>query len=205
MQGLAAVLGGTQSLHTNAYDEALALPTADSAKLALRTQQVIAHESGVTDTVDPMAGSYYLETLTAELERMGRDYLAEIERRGGAAAAIDYMVQEIQHAAYTSQIEIEGNDRIVVGVNEYRDEDRAPRIEQLAYPELEERQRRRLDEIRRGRSSADVRKSLKQISKAASGSDNLLPHIIEAVKVRATFGEISDALRKVWGEHRAAS
>jgi methylmalonyl-CoA mutase N-terminal domain/subunit len=205
MQALAAVLGGTQSLHTNAYDEALALPTADSAKLALRTQQILANESGVASTADPLAGSYYVETLTARLEEEARSYLGEIEARGGAAGSIPYIVDEIQRAAYAYQLEIEGGDRIVVGVNDYREEEAEPRIEGPAFPELEKRQRERLARLRSERSADDVEGALTGLSRAASGTENLLPHMVEAVKVRATLGEISESLREIWGEYRAAS
>ena len=205
VQALAATLGGTQSLHTNAHDEALALPTADSAKLALRTQQILAHESGVAETVDPLAGSYYVETLTSELEAKAREYLAEIERRGGAAEAIGYMSEEIQRSAYSDQLMIEDGERIVVGLNEYQETETAPRIEQPEFPELETRQRARLTEIRGARDSAKVKETLKHLSDAASDRHNLLPYMIDAVKARATLGEISDALRSVWGEYRAAS
>ncbi|UCC74470.1 MAG: methylmalonyl-CoA mutase [Gemmatimonadota bacterium] len=205
VQALAAALGGTQSLHTNAYDEALALPTADSAKLALRTQQILANESGATSTADPLAGSYYVEALTAQLEERARGYLREVADRGGAARSISYIVDEIQRAAYAYQLQVERGDRVVVGVNEYREEEAEPRIEQPAFPELERRQQARLDRIRAERSAKDVDRILTQLSKAASGSQNLLPHIVEAVKLRATLGEISDALREIWGEYRAAS
>jgi methylmalonyl-CoA mutase N-terminal domain/subunit len=205
VQALAAVLGGTQSLHTNAYDEALALPTAQSAKLALRTQQVLANESGATSTADPLAGSYYVETLTAQLEDGARDYLKEIAERGGAASSISYVVDEIQRAAYAHQLEIERGDRLVVGVNDYREEEAEPRIDQPAFPELEQRQRTRLEVIRAQRSARDVRRVLSALSKAAAGSENLMPLIVEAVALRATLGEISDVLRQVWGEYRAVS
>ncbi len=205
VQALAAVLGGTQSLHTNAYDEALALPTADSARLALRTQQTLAYESGVVSTSDPLAGSYYIETLTAQLEASAREYLSEIEARGGAARAISYVVDEIQGAAYAYQLEVEAGDRVVVGVNRFREEEAEPRMEQPAYPELEARQRARLAELRRHRNAAEVQGSLSRLSEVAASNENLMPHIIKAVKARATLGEISDALRRVWGEHRAAS
>ncbi len=205
MQALAAVLGGTQSLHTNAFDEALALPTADSAKLALRTQQILANESGVTSAADPLAGSYYVETLTAQLEEQARRYLREIEGRGGAAGSISYIVDEIQRAAYAYQLQIEGGDRVVVGVNDYREEEAEPRIEGPAFPELEERQQERLGRLRSNRDSDDVERILAGMSKAASGTENLLPHIVEAVKARATLGEISESLRQLWGEYRPAS
>jgi methylmalonyl-CoA mutase N-terminal domain/subunit len=205
VQALAAVLGGTQSLHTNAFDEALALPTAESARLALRTQQVLAHESGAAATADPLAGSYYVETLTAQLEKKAREYLVEIEERGGAAAALGYVGDEIQRAAYAYQLEIESGQRVVVGVNEYLDDESEARIEQPAFPELEARQRSRLEESRRRRDDGAVERALAALAGAAAGSDNLLPHMVDAVKVRATLGEISDALRGLWGEYRAAS
>ncbi len=204
IQALAAVLGGTQSLHTNAYDEALALPTADSARLALRTQQTLAHEAGVASTADPLAGSYYVETLTAELEAIAREYLDEISDRGGAANAIGYVVDEIQRAAYAYQLQIEDGQRVVVGVNQFREDEAEPRIEQPAFPELEARQRERLARVRRGRSAGHVQQALRDLSKAAAGSENLMPRIVEAVRVRATLGEISDTLRGEWGEFRAA-
>ncbi len=205
VQALAAVLGGTQSLHTNAYDEALALPTADSAKLALRTQQLVAHESGAASTADPLAGSYYVETLTSQLERLARDYLSQVEERGGAAGSIPYMVDEIQRAAYAYQLEVEAGDRVVVGLNAYQEEEPEPRIEQPAFPELEARQRARLDEIRRRRDGNGVRSALEGLRQAARGEENLLPSIVGAVKLRATLGEISDALRDAWGEYSPAS
>ncbi len=205
VQALAAVLGGTQSLHTNSYDEALALPTADSAKIALRTQQILAHESGVAGTADPLAGSYYVETLTSQLEARAREYLLAIEERGGAARSISYMVDEIQRAAYAYQLEVEHDERAVVGVNRYREEESEPRIEQPAFPELEARQRERLDRVRRQRDAGAVRAALARVSEAAEGSGNLMPHIVDAVKARATLGEIADALREEWGEYRATS
>jgi methylmalonyl-CoA mutase N-terminal domain/subunit len=205
VQALAAVLGGTQSLHTNSYDEALALPTADSAKLALRTQQLVAHESGAASTADPLAGSYYVETLTSQLERRARDYVSQIEERGGAAGSIPFMVDEIQRAAYAYQLEVEAGDRVVVGLNAYQEEEPEPRIEQPAFPELEARQRARLDEIRRRRDEDRVRSALEGLSQMARAEENLLPSIVDAVKLRATLGEISDALRNEWGEYRPAS
>ncbi len=201
-QALAAVLGGTQSLHTNAFDEALALPTAESAKLALRTQQLLAHESGAAATVDPLAGSHYVETLTAQLEERARQYLAEVEERGGAAASIAYMVDEIQRAAYAYQLEVEAGERIVVGMNAYSEKESEPRIDQPAFPELEARQRARLEKTRRGRDDRGVQGALQALSTAAAGTENLLPLIVDAVKRRATLGEISGALREVWGEYR---
>jgi len=205
VQALAAVLGGTQSLHTNACDEALALPTADSARLALRTQQILANEAGVASTADPLGGSYYVETLTVQLEERARGYLAEIEQRGGAAQSIAYMVDQIQRAAYAYQLEIERDERVVVGVNEFREQEAEPRIDQPAFPELEARQRARLEELRASRNGREVEHALKRLTQVAAGDGNLMPQIVEAVKARATLGEISGALRSEWGEYRAAS
>jgi methylmalonyl-CoA mutase N-terminal domain/subunit len=204
VQALAAVLGGTQSLHTNSFDEALALPTADAARLALRTQQILAHESGAASTADPLAGSYYVERLTAQLEEKAREYLAQVEERGGAADALEFMVDEIQRAAYAYQLEIESGERAVVGVNRYVEEEREPRIEQPAFPELEARQRERLQAARQARDGAAVRETLDRLAQAAAGTDNLMPCVVEAVKARASLGEISDVLRRLWGEYRTA-
>jgi methylmalonyl-CoA mutase N-terminal domain/subunit len=205
VQALAAILGGTQSLHTNAFDEALALPTADSARLALRTQQLLAHESGAAATADPLAGSYYVETITAQLEAKAGAYLDEIAERGGAAASLDFVTDEIQRSAYAYQLAIEEGERVVVGVNRYREEESESRIEQPSFPELEARQRQRLEAERERRDAAAVRATLERLSDAAAGSTNLMPLIVDAVKARATLGEISDALRAVWGEYRSGS
>ncbi|RMH16483.1 MAG: methylmalonyl-CoA mutase [Gemmatimonadetes bacterium] len=203
VQALAAVLGGTQSLHTNGYDEALALPTEESARLALRTQQILAHESGVTRTVDPLAGSYYLESLTDEIERRARDYLAEIEAMGGAARAIEYMQDEIHRSAYRHQMDIEAGVRAVVGVNRFVEDEPPPEVPQPDYSALEARQKARLAELRRGRDEAEVRAAADAVRRAAEGDDNLLPPIVAAVKVPLTLGEISDVLREVWGTYDA--
>jgi methylmalonyl-CoA mutase N-terminal domain/subunit len=159
----------------------------------------------VASTADPLAGSYYVETLTAQLEEEARVYLCEIEGRGGAAGSISYIVDEIQHAAYAYQLEIERGDRVVVGVNDYREEETEPRIEGPAFPELEKRQRERLARLRSDRNPDDVERVLAGLSVAASGTENLLPLIVEAVKTRATLGEISESMRQVWGEYRTAS
>jgi methylmalonyl-CoA mutase, N-terminal domain len=204
VQALAAALGGTQSLHTNAFDEALALPTEASARLALRTQQILAHESGVADTVDPLAGSYYVESLTTALESKARAYLAEVERLGGAAKAIGYFQEEIHAAAYAHQQAIERGERVVVGVNRFSVEEPAPRIEAPAYAELEARQRARLAELRGRRDGAAVEEALGRIRGGAESAENLLPAMVEAVKAGVTLGEISDVLRGVWGVHRPA-
>ena len=204
-QALAGVLGGTQSLHTNSNDEALALPTADAARLALRTQQILAYESGATETADPLAGSYYVESLTRQLEDRAREYATEIEERGGSSKAIAWIQDEIQKAAYSYQLDVESGARVVVGVNRFREEGGEVRIESTASPDLERRQRKRLAENRSSRDAAAVAWALKELSESAKADTNLMPPIIEAVKARATLGEVSDALRQEWGEYRAAS
>ena len=201
VQALAAVLGGTQSLHTNGYDEALALPSEESARLALRTQQVIAAESGVTRTADPLGGSYYVEALTDEVERRAREYLDDIAERGGAAHAIEFMQDEIQRAAYAFQMEIESGARPVVGVNIQVEDEGAARIGQPDYTALEKAQVRRLAEIRKRRDGTAVRTALSAVRDAAAGTDNLVPYLVRAVERDATLGEISDALREVWGTY----
>ncbi|HEY8468659.1 MAG TPA: methylmalonyl-CoA mutase family protein [Longimicrobiales bacterium] len=202
VQALAAVLGGTQSLHTNAYDEALALPTAESAKLALRTQQILAYESGVAATADPLAGSYYVESLTAAIEERARAYLARIEELGGAAHAIPFIQEEIQRAAYEHQKAVERGDRIIVGVNAFRENEGPPRIEQPDYPQLERVQIQRLAALRARRDGARVQQALEAVRRAARGTENLLPPMIEAVRSLATLGEISQVLREEWGVYR---
>ncbi len=204
LQALAAVLGGTQSLHTNARDEALALPTPETARLALRTQQIIAHESGVTATPDPLGGSYYVESLTGELEAAAQGYLDEIDDIGGAIAAIEagYQQRQIQDAAYRVQREIEAAERIVVGVNKFTDDEAVSPALQRIDPELEREQVARLRAVRADRDEAAWAAALERLEVAARGTDNIVPAMIEAVKARATLGEISDRLREVWGEHR---
>ncbi len=199
VQALAATLGGTQSLHTNGYDEALALPTEESAKLALRTQQILAAESGVTRTVDPLGGSHYVEALTDEVERLARELIEAIDARGGAAKAIEYMQDEIQRAAYRFQMEIESGERRVVGVNTQVEDGPPTRIDQPDYSSLEASQRARLAAFRKDRSDADAGRALENVRAAARGTDNLVPPMIEAVKAGATLGEISDTLRAEWG------
>ncbi len=204
LQGLAAVLGGAQSLHTNSRDEALALPTEQSALLALRTQQVIAYESDVADTVDPLGGSYYLETLTDELERRALEYLARIDDLGGAVAAIEqgYMQREIQNAAYAYQRAIESGERIIVGVNRFTSSaEPMPEILRV-NPAIEERQRAKLAQVRANRDAAAAASALRQVEAAAHDGSNLMPPIIEAVRARATLGEIADAMRRVFGEYQ---
>ncbi len=204
LQALAAVLGGAQSLHTNSRDEALALPTENSALLALRTQQIIANESDVADTVDPLGGAYYVESLTRELEAKAMEYLGRIDDLGGAVAAIErgYMQREIQSAAYAYQREIETKQRIIVGVNQFSAAEEPPTDILRVNPELEERQRERLGRLRAGRDANAARAALARVEAAARDGGNLMPPIIDAVRKRATLGEISDAMRRVFGEHQ---
>ena len=204
LQALAAVLGGTQSLHTNARDEALALPTPETARLALRTQQIIAHESGVTDTPDPLAGSYYVESLTDAVEAAAWSYLEQIDDMGGAIAAIDagFQQRQIQDAAYRVQREIEAADRIVVGVNRFTDDEAVRPPLQRIDPALEREQVARLQALRASRDELAWATALDRLEAVARGSENVVPAMIEAVKAKATLGEISDRLRDVWGEHR---
>ena len=204
IQALAAVLGGTQSLHVNSKDEALALPTEDAVQLSLRTQQILAHESGVTDTVDPLAGSYYVENLTDRLEEEASDYIAEIDRLGGAVTALEsgYQMREIHESAYRFQRRVEERERIVVGVNEYRADE--PPIEKLQTIDPEET-RRQVDgvvRVRRERDGAAARVALDRLEDTAKGSENTVAAIIECVEAYATVGEIADVLRGVFGEQR---
>jgi len=207
LQALAAVLGGTQSLHTNAKDEALALPTAESALLALRTQQVIAYESGAAETADPLAGSYFVESLTRELERRAAEYIARIDELGGAVAAIErgYMQREIHEAAYRYQREIETRQRIIVGVNKFVGGEEQHADILRVNPELEEKQRLALAKVREQRDCAAVKAALAEVERSAREGTNLMPPILQAARAHATLGEISDAMRRVFGEHRPAS
>jgi methylmalonyl-CoA mutase N-terminal domain/subunit len=204
LQALAAVLGGAQSLHTNSRDEALALPTEQSALLALRTQQVIAHESDVGDTVDPLGGSYYVETLTTELENRAREYIARIDEMGGAVDAIErgYMQREIQNAAYAYQREIETGKRIIVGMNQFTSADEPPAELLRVDPAIEERQKLRIASLRANRDGTAASAALSAVESAARDGSNLMPPIIEAVRAHATLGEIADAMRRVFGEYQ---
>jgi methylmalonyl-CoA mutase N-terminal domain/subunit len=203
-QALAAVLGGTQSLHANAKDEALALPSAEAAQLALRTQQILAFESGVTDSIDPTAGSYYIEKLTGQVEAEARQYIERIDAMGGALTGIEqgYQQREIQESAYRMQRDIEAKRRIVVGVNDYVEEE--PPISGLLRvdPEVGERQRAKLAKLRAERDNSRADAMLKRLEDAAQGSDNMVPLLIEAVESYVTLGEICRVLRGVWGEQR---
>ncbi|TYB32212.1 MAG: methylmalonyl-CoA mutase [Candidatus Mcinerneyibacterium aminivorans] len=203
IQTLAAVLGGTQSLHTNSRDEALSLPTEDSVRIALRTQQIVAHESGVTKTIDPLAGSHYVEKLTDEIEEQVWEYIDKIEELGGMTKAIEkgYVQKEIQDSAYDYQKEIENKERIVVGVNKYQI-DKEPESDILKVnPKLREVQIDRIEKVKKKRDSKKVEQKLAELKNAAEGSDNLMPYIIDAVKEYATLGEICNTLRDVFGEY----
>ena len=204
IQALAAVLGGTQSLHTNARDEALALPTDESALLALRTQQIVGYESGVADTIDPLAGSYYVESLTAEIERGAVEYLERIEAAGGMLRAIEtgYVQREIGEAAYRDQQDVEAGRRVVVGVNRFQAAAQAPTEILRVDPGVVERQRARLRRVRGERDAARVAEALAVLDRAARGGDNLLPPILGAVHAYATVGEICDTLRQTFGAYR---
>ena len=204
LQAMAAILGGTQSLHCNGRDEALALPTEESARIALRTQQIIAWESGVANTVDPLGGSYEVEARTDRIEREARALLERIDALGGTLAAIEagFIQREIQDAAYQAQQRIDAGDSIVVGVNRYT-VDEPSKIDTLQMdPEMESRQIDRVRRIRAARDAGEWRAALDAVSHAARGTDNLVPPIVRAVEAQATLGEISDAMRQVFGEHR---
>ena len=204
VQALAAILGGAQSLHTNSRDEALALPTEDSVRLALRTQQILAHESGVAETPDPLGGSYFVETLTDELEAAATGYLDEIDGMGGTLRALEagFQQRSIQESAYRVQRAIDAGDQVVVGVNAFRDERVAAPPTQKIDPEGERRQVANVRRVRAERDPATWEAAMRRLEDAARGTDNLLPPIIEAVKAYATVGEVANSLRAAWGVHR---
>jgi methylmalonyl-CoA mutase N-terminal domain/subunit len=205
VQALSAVLGGTQSLHTNAFDEALALPTERSARTALRTQQILASEGGLTETADPLAGSYYVESLTDAVEEEAWEYIRRIDEMGGSVKAIEerYMQAEIEDSAFRYQREIEKGERIIVGVNRYDSDQEDPDMELHTVDEsIRERQSERLADLKESRDTATVRKSLAKLKAAASSRDNLLYPMKEALAELATLGEVSDTLREVFGEYR---
>ena len=204
LQALAAVLGGAQSLHTNSKDEALALPTESSVLLALRTQQLIANETEVADTVDPIGGSYYVESLTTELEKKALEYLSKIDDFGGAVSAIErgYMQREIQNAAFIYQREIETKQRIIVGVNQFTGGGEPPGEILHVKPELEEQQKINVARVRGERNAEAAKKALASVESAAKDGQNLMPPIIDAIRNWSTLGEISDAMRKVFGEYK---
>ncbi|HEV8375023.1 MAG TPA: methylmalonyl-CoA mutase family protein [Candidatus Polarisedimenticolia bacterium] len=203
-QALSAILGGAQSLHTNSMDEALSLPTEQSVSVALRTQQILAYETGVADTVDPLGGSYYVESLTSRLEAGARDYLERIDRMGGVIRAIEegFIAREIQESAYRAHKAVESGEQGVVGVNRYRsEEERPPRIHQ-PDPALEKEQIRRVAKFKKRRAGGGVARALDEVRRKAEEGQNLLPAILRAVEASATLGEISDAMRRVFGVHR---
>ncbi len=204
VQALAAVMGGTQSLHTNGFDEALGLPTEEAARLALRTQQVIGYESGVTETPDPLAGSYYVESLTDEVERLAWEYVERIDEMGGAVAAIEagYQMDEIEQAAYEYTKSIDDDERVIVGVNKFTIDDEPEPTVFPIDPALERGQRERLAALRAARDQTEVDGRLDDVRAAARGTQNLLYPMKDALRARATLGEVSDALRDVFGVYR---
>jgi len=204
IQTLAAVLGGTQSLHTNSRDEALALPTEDSVQIALRTQQIVAHESGVTNTIDPLAGSYFVESLTKDMIDEAEEMIDKIEKMGGMVSAIEkgYAQQQIQNSAYDYQRSIETKDRIVVGVNEFKAEDKVKPVLLKVNPIIGDNQTAKLKVLKDSRNNEVVNKKLEAIRNAAKGKNNLMPIIVEAVKEYATLGEICGVLREEFGEYQ---
>jgi methylmalonyl-CoA mutase, N-terminal domain len=206
LQALSAVLGGTQSLHTNGYDEALALPTEQAARIALRTQQVIAYESGAPQTIDPLAGSYYVEWLTNEVEKHAKEYLDKIDALGGMLRAIErgYVQQEIQNAAYDYQQAVDRGEAVVVGVNRFTIDEEKPIPLQRIDEALERKQVERVRAVRAKRDAKTWESALRVVEEAARSSENLMPRIVEAVEACATVGEISDSMRKVFGEYKEA-
>ncbi|WP_202076780.1 acyl-CoA mutase large subunit family protein [Caldalkalibacillus salinus] len=204
IQALSAILGGTQSLHTNARDEALALPTEQSARIALRTQQILAHESGVADTVDPLGGSYFVEQLTDQIQAEVQKYLDKIEERGGAVAAVEqgYMQREIHQAAYDMQKSIESEKEIVVGMNKFAVEDEPQPELMRVDPTLGDKQKAKLQQLRQDRDNQRVDETLEKLKRVAQTQDNLMPYILEAVKAYATIGEICNVLRAEFGEYQ---
>jgi methylmalonyl-CoA mutase N-terminal domain/subunit len=206
-QALAAVLGGTQSLHTNGKDEAIGLPTEESVRTALRTQQILAHESGAADTIDPLAGSYYVESLTDELEQEARDIIESVDERGGMASAIEsqWVQRQIQDVAFERQREQEAGERIIVGVNEFTVEEEGEKDIEEVDEAVEAAQQANVDAVREERDDEAVEAALDALRDAAEGEENLMPYIVDAVKVYATTGEVCDVLRDVFGEYQPGS
>jgi methylmalonyl-CoA mutase N-terminal domain/subunit len=206
-QALSAVLGGSQSLHTNSMDEALCLPSEEAVQIALRTQQLIANETGVADTVDPLGGSYYVESMTSEICDRAEEYIKKIDDIGGAVDAIEqgYVQREIQDSAYKYQREIEREERVVIGLNKFQVEEEKPTNLLRVDPSVRVDQIERLKALKSSRDETGVQKSLANLKQRAEGNDNLLPHILEAVKTYATLGEICDVLREVFGEYQQVS
>jgi methylmalonyl-CoA mutase N-terminal domain/subunit len=205
IQALAAVLGGTQSLHTNSFDEALCLPTEEAVRVALRTQQIIAYESGAANTVDPLGGSYYTEALTNEMEEKAMEYIQRIDDMGGAIAAIEkgFFQKEIADSAYRYQREVDEKKRTIVGLNEYSIEGEECPIELLKIrPKIEREQVERLQKLKRERNNKKVKEALEKLHDSAEKDENLMPVIIDAVKAYTTLGEITEVLRRVYGEYK---
>jgi methylmalonyl-CoA mutase N-terminal domain/subunit len=205
IQALAAVLGGTQSLHTNGYDEALSLPTENAAQLALRTQQIIGYESGVTDTVDPMGGSYFVEAMTDEVEKLAWEYIEKIDAMGGSVSAIEqgYIQDEIARSSYEYQKAVEDGERIIVGVNKFQSEKQPPVDIFRVDDSIRKVQSEKLAKLKAERDNDKVKQKLKAVSDAAASSENLMPVIVDAVEAYATLGEIADAMRSVFGEYQS--
>jgi methylmalonyl-CoA mutase N-terminal domain/subunit len=207
LQALAAVFGGTQSLHTNSYDEALALPSEEAATIALRTQQLIANESGVADTIDPLGGSYAIEYLTNKIEEEATKYLERIDKMGGMIKCIEdgYINHEIEEASYRYQLEVENKERIIVGVNEFTTANDEP-VEILKInPQIEEIKREKLKRLRNNRNNKRVNEDLKRLEESARSNVNLMPYIVDAVRDYATIGEMTLALQKVYGRFRQSA
>ncbi|MDD2573099.1 MAG: methylmalonyl-CoA mutase family protein [Bacillota bacterium] len=204
IQTLAAVLGGTQSLHTNSRDEALALPSEESVRIALRTQQIVGFESGVAETVDPLAGSYYVEAMTDRIEKEASEYIAKIDELGGAPSAIDkgFVQKEIQDSAYRYQMEVESGERVVVGVNKFQVKEETPKGLLKVDPRVGEMQKAKLEELKRSRDNTKVKEALEGLKKAAEGDENQMPFIVSAVREYATLGEVCGVLREVFGEYK---
>jgi methylmalonyl-CoA mutase N-terminal domain/subunit len=205
LQALSAVLGGTQSLHTNSRDEALALPCEDSVRIALRTQQIIAHETGVADVVDPLGGSYYIENLTAQIENRVKEMLAKIDELGGAVAAINsgFIQRQIQDSAYKYQLDVETKEQIIVGVNQFTAADETQPELLRVDPAVGIEQQERLAELKGRRKQEAVEQALASIRQAAEKGDNLFPPVLDAVRAYASLGEICGVLREVYGEYQA--
>lgn len=200
MQALASVFGGTQSLHTNSYDEALALPSEEAATIALRTQQLIAHESGIADTIDPLAGSYAVESLTDKIEQEVTKYIEKIDAKGGMIKCIEdgYINQEIEEASYKYQLEVETKERIIVGVNEYTTNQDDPVDILKINPQIEMIQKKKLDHLRKSRDNKKVSQGLSKLENAARTGENLMPYIVASVRDYATIGEMTNALQKIY-------
>ncbi|MBC8035071.1 MAG: methylmalonyl-CoA mutase, partial [Chitinophagaceae bacterium] len=206
IQTLAAVLGGTQSLHTNGYDEALSLPTEEAARIALRTQQIVAMESGVTDTADPLAGSYYVEAITAEIEERAMQLIQKIDLMGGSVSAIEkgFIQEEIARSAYDYQRKIETGEKIIIGVNKFQNEETSFPPPFKIDDSIQQIQIQKLDHLRRNRNPAKCDSILQELNDRASGDENIMPVVLDAVEHNCSLGEIADTLREVYGEYKSS-